>query len=286
VIATNHRFTEPDERLAVRTFRDRYAPAPTELVQVPVLAPGQAQSNEEVNQILAYRAETVVDADGGSVTVRNAHPTALWGWLRQLLLKEPEYIAKMVGIPELASLRHLSLPRPSIKSSEVIAPYQRQNPSTPKAKQEALAPLQRLIDHAGGAKTLEDLTTGVLLSFRQSIETSTTLKSAGTRRGYFGRIKSIIGFGLKVGMDAVQIRACLDRCKVSWTADPPPAPRPTPIGREHFHALLDAGGNAWRPWLLLGLNLCLHLDEVCDLAWDDFNLEQATYSAGGLRRLT
>src|SRR5258706_523051 len=94
-------------------------------------------------------------------------------------------IATNHRFPELASLRHLPLPRPSLKLSEVIAAYQRQNPSTPKAKQEAVAPLQRLIDHAGGAKTLDDLTTGVLLSFRQTIETSTTLKSAGTRRGYF-----------------------------------------------------------------------------------------------------
>jgi integrase len=66
---------------------------------------------------------------------------------------------------------------------------------------------------------------------------------------------------------------------VLWTAEPPPAPRPTPITREHFHALLTAGGDVWRPWLLLGLNLCLHLDEVCDLAWADFDLERATYAA-------
>lgn len=148
VIGTNIRFTEADERLAVRKYQEQYSRAAAQLVQVPVLGSGQAQSNEEVNKILAYRAETVVDADGGSVTVRNAHPTAFWGWLRQLLLNESVYVAKMVGIPELAGLRHLPLPRPSIKLSEVISVYQRQNPSTPKAKQEALAPLKRLIEHA------------------------------------------------------------------------------------------------------------------------------------------
>src|SRR5688572_20515582 len=113
VVATGVRFTEPDERVAVRTFRERHVPQ-TELLQVPVLGSDQARTNEEVNRILAFRAESVLNPDGSSVIVRNAHPTAIWGWLRQMLIERPEYVAKMVGIPELAGLRHLPLPRPPL----------------------------------------------------------------------------------------------------------------------------------------------------------------------------
>lgn len=277
VVATGHRFTEPDERLAVHLFRQRYS-SEVELVQVPVLGSGQARTNEEVNQILGPRAQTVYQEDGDSIIIRLAHPNAVWGWLRQLLIEKPEHVAKMTGIPQVANLRHMALPRPRLALSTLIQAYREKNPSTEKAKREAIAPLERLIEHAH-AKTLDDLTTDALIAFRQTIEACDSLKSSGTRRGYFGRIKAVIGFGRKVGLDPNQITACLDRCRVLWTAEPLPAPKPAPISRTHFHALLVKGGDAWRPWLLLGLNLCLHLDEVCDLRWADFNLEQGTYAA-------
>jgi hypothetical protein len=45
-----------------------------------------------------------------------------------------------------------------------------------------------LVDHAG-ATVLSDLTTDKLLAFRTHIEADAKLKSAGTRRAYFGRAK-------------------------------------------------------------------------------------------------
>ena len=276
---TGSKFTEPDERLAVKRFRDQSPIA--EIIQLPVYDPASAKNNADVNLILASRAEMIIDPadpDAPATIVRNVHATALWRWFREQLLARPEYVAQTTGIPELAGLAHMALPRPSLKLTAIIDAYQKHNPSTAKAKQEALAPLRKLIAHAN-AKTLDDLTTERLLAFRQAIESSETLKSAGTRRGYFGRIKSIISFAAKVGLDADQVSAFLARAKVLWTAEPMPAPKPAPISREQFHALLAAGNGSWRPWLLLGLNLCLHLEEVCALRWEDFNLTAGTYAA-------
>lgn len=139
--------------------------------------------------------------------------------------------------------------------------------------------MRRLIEHSGAA-TLADLTTEKLLAFREQVENDPRLISPATRKAYFGRIRNVIGFGLRIGLDAVQIRAALDRCRVLWTAAPMPNVQPRPISREHFHALLNAAGRGpWRAWLLLGLNLCLHIEEVCALRWTDFDLDAGTHAA-------
>jgi integrase len=198
--------------------------------------------------------------------------------VRVRLLAEPKYAATMTGIPGLEHMIRMDAPSSSIKLADLIGAYRKENPSTDKAKREAIATFQRLIDHAG-AKTLDDLTQAKLLAFRTSIEKSGTLKSAGTRAAYYGRIKTIISFGLKVGLDQEQLRAALDRCKVLWTAEALPVVNPRPISREDYHALLTAAGDsAWRAWLLLGLNLCLHMEEVCALKWSDFDLASGTYA--------
>lgn len=56
------------------------------------------------------------------------------------------------------------------------------------------------------AETLDDLSQEALTAWRQ-VEDAGTLKSAGTRRAYYGRVKTIISFGLKCGMGQQQIRA-------------------------------------------------------------------------------
>lgn len=116
----------------------------------------------------------------------------------------------MAGIPELASLRHLPLPKPAMKLDALADVYRQKSPSTDKSKREALATFRRLAEHAEAA-TLDDLALERLTAFRDSIESCPTLKSAGTRAAYYGRIKTVIGFGLKAGIDQSQIKAALDR---------------------------------------------------------------------------
>jgi len=88
-----------------------------------------------------------------------------------------------------------------------------------------------------------------------------------------------VAFGLKVGLDAGQIRAALDRMKVLWTAAPVPNLQPRPITRDDFHKLLKAAGDGpWHPRLLAGLNLCLHLGETCGLKWSYFGLDVGTFA--------
>lgn len=203
----------------------------------------------------------------------------LYPWLRQQLLDHTADLAAKVGLPELVGWRrNTTVPSAALTLTKVKNTYKQHSPAKDKTKREALATFDRLVEHTQ-AHTLDDLTAEKLLAFRQSVEADPKLKSSGTRAIYYQRIRAVISFGLKVGLDAVQIRSALDRCKVLWTAEPMPVVKPKPIPPADFHKLLDKGGETWRVWLLLGLNLCLHLDEICGLKWTDFDVEAGTYAA-------
>lgn len=202
-----------------------------------------------------------------------------YAWFREQLLTDADEVATMTGLPELAAWKHLKVPGESLRVGKLVDAYRAQNPAKrQQSKNAVITAFQRLVDFCN-AKTLDDLTTAKLLAFRQTIETDKALASGETRAALFARIRALIRFGQKVGLDAMQISMALDRCKVLWTATRKSAPKPTPISKDDFHTLLKADTGAWRAWLLLGLNLCMHLDEVCDLKWGDFDLTKKTYAA-------
>lgn len=307
IIATGERFSESDERRAVQKFLDWKARQGMATVNVPT-ATAIIGNGESVRQAMAalpqpqadlrqlqgrgtFLPPAVLDQQPAPAPGTPIHMTvegdklhffrdpiqaaALWGYFREQLIADPAYVARMTGLPELAGWRYFAIPAASIKLADIIENYKKHGPATQKAKNEALAPLNRLIEHSG-AKTLDDLTTVNLLAFKAEIEK--TVPGPATRRAYYSRIKAIIAFGLKTGMDAQQIRAALDRCKVMWTAEPLPPVKPQPISRVHFHALLAVSNPTWRAWLLVGLNCCLHMEEVCDLRWADLDLDKGTYA--------
>lgn len=265
VMATGQRFTEPDERRAVARFRAMQGP---QLVDVPA-------------QIGKAEPASPPDENGftsGLIFKPEVPSESFWAWLRDQLITRPEYVAQMTGIPELANLRHLPLPKPAIKLEELVEVYMIHNPSKLYSRQRAVRTFRKLMRFTK-AQTLDDLTQEKLTAWRNRIENDPKLRSAGTRVGLYGHVKAIIGFGLKMGMDQTQIRSALDRCKVLWTGDVIPHVDPRPISREHFHQLLEAGGEPWRPWLLLALNLAMTFEDLVQLQWKDFDLEKGTYAA-------
>ncbi|MEM1097146.1 MAG: site-specific integrase [Planctomycetota bacterium] len=199
-----------------------------------------------------------------------------WPWVRKLILDQPAYFAKMVGIPELASLRHLPIPESAISIDDVVDAYSRSNPSTSEVKTRAVRTFRKLASHAD-ATTLADLTQERLLAWREHIERHPNIKSAGTRTGIYGQVKSILSFGMKEGLDQSQLRAALDRCKVLWTPEPLPPVRPMPISRQDFHTLLAGADPTWRAWLLLALNLAMTAEDLCQLKCEDFDLDAGTF---------
>jgi integrase len=283
-IDTGARFTETDERLAVNKYkRWKAANQTAEMVRLPIAS----HDNAAYVGSACARAMTTQEF---RITVRRDHTAPItasrtvpgaevWGFLREQLISNPEHVARMVDIPQIAQLRHMNLPKPSIRLTEIITNYQTENASTAGAKRAALRAFNRFLEHTT-AKTLADLTKDKIHAFRQSIEKDKNLKSAGTRKHMYGQIKSIISFGLKNPvMDAAEIRATLDRTKLLWTPEPMPSVDPKPISRSDFHRLLDtatAERSTWRAWLLLGLNAAMYIGELCILKWESIDLDHGT----------
>jgi len=273
IVATNGRFREPDERRAVDRFRAMTVKPPT---PVPFVT---ADSLEEVfiASLPAVDHTPEEERGPGPITFsktangyaanRDMPTDELWQWFREQLITRPAHVATMTGIPELASLATMQLPQESIRLSDLIARYVRENPSTQAARRRAQLNFC-ILQEVTQAKTIADLTQERISLYRQHIEK--TIPGAGTRKWTYGTIKAVFGFGLKIGLDAVQIRIALDRCKVLWTAAKQPASSPHPISPSDFHALLSVSNDQWRAILLLGLNCCLHLGEILALKWESF----------------
>lgn len=65
------------------------------------------------------------------------------------------------------------------------------------------------------------------MAWRQHVEA--TVPGPATRRAYYSRVRTVVAFGLKIGLERTPIRDFLDRAKVLWTAEALPALKPTPI---------------------------------------------------------
>jgi integrase len=264
--ATGEKFTCHDEREAIRRFRHWEQ----QQAGMQVLIPRPPVMPEEMGPF-DYKGEPRPRPP------HSINSTDFWPWLRELFLNHPEYLAEQMALPQLLNIRHMDMPRPGLKLTELIRAYKEKNPSTPKAKARCVAIFEKLIDHSG-ARTLDDLTAAALERFKLSVEQSKDIRSAGTKTWMFGQVKAMLSFGLKVGLDQQQIRAALDRCRVLWTADAPPPMQPKPISKEDFHKLLHAaGGGPWRAWLLLGLNAALYLEELCAAKWAELDLDDCVY---------
>ena len=271
VVSTGVRFSESDERLAVQKFKQLKGDAPPVVVRLP---------ENRVLNVLSLHPTT--DGNGNQThktgdVVAELDEQAMFDWMREQLISRPLVCAQRTGLPQLANFLDLPI-KQDIPISKVKETYETFCPITSRAKKEAMKAFDRLVKSAG-AKSLDELTTEKLLAFNLEIERDTNIKSAATRMAYYGRVKSVVAFGKKKGLSTATIDACLSRMSVLWTPEQAPAPKPQPISRDDFHTLLDNATPNWRAFLLCGLNLCMSMDEVCALRWEDFDFKEKTYAA-------
>jgi integrase len=188
----------------------------------------------------------------------------------------------MLGAPGLARAIRDRMERPPIKISDIRAAYKQHSPATEKAKKEALAPFDRLVQFCD-AMTLEDLTEAKLTKWRDEIVNRSGLTSSATISVYFSRVRNVLRLASRGDLDAQQIEAVLARCKAKLYSPPNnTTDDPHPISREDFHKLLIASKetdvpNVWRAILLMGLNAALYMEDICDLQWEALDLDAGTF---------
>lgn len=290
IIETGERFREENERKAIRRFYETMAKLHPVDVQIQaVVYQGDPKADTDLIQFLNASGVDLtegvhtIDAAARTITATLPAPREiLIPWLQSMIDEKPEQLATMIGRPELAKLADLPERQAPLKLSAIIETYRIHSAGKDASKTLAIKCLTRLITFIDPVRqlTLADLTTERLLAFRSKMETE--IVGTNTRLGVYAKIKTVIGFGRKMGMNAAQIAKALDNCKVLWTAEQPPAPQPKPISREDYHRLLNAatGRNSkWRLWLLLGLNCAMYLSEVSLIKWDEVNMTNATFAA-------
>jgi len=279
VISSGFRFTEPDEQRAIEHYKKLTNQAGA-TINLPIATmedgpDGLANWREKMKELGRATSTMTVSVDNGQVRADQPVPeAAFWLCVRDVLLKRPDYAARMTGIPELANLHRMGIPKDTISITRLVENYRQNSPSK---SRERTADIFKDVARVIGAKTLDDLSIETLSAFRQKTEAKSS--NGNAKRWTYGQVKAVISFGLRTGLDPVQIRAAMDRCRILWTGDKVAAPNPRPISRKDFQKLLAAGKDVWRAWLLAGLNMCLHLGEVCDLRWDTIDLDNGTHAA-------
>lgn len=301
---TGERWTEPDEAKAVAKFLDwkrAHDPTiPVTTIRATVASvvgdekPGTMSEIverhlEKLEGIFGVTDQTRLEVEGEdsdeadvSRALLELHvPDAiLWPWLRKLLTDHPDVVAAKTGIPEIASLKYMDLARENLRLATIWDAYVKHNGAKATTKAATKLVWERFLKMCP-AVTVEELTTEMLKEYRARIEAN--VPSAGTRKLYYSKIKTVLAFGLKVGLDNVQIRRALDRAKVLWTPGRTTAPKPAPISRKDFHTLLKTTKTApwgvWHPWLLVGLNFAMHIGEVCEIKWAEIDLKKGTYAS-------
>jgi len=125
--ASGENFTEHDERVVVKRFREWQSkngqePLPMVRMRVDpeVLPPvGREDVGRQLDRVVELAAgghlEMTTDGKTARITahITDVPKSILWGYFREMCLNHPEVVAKETGIPEIANLRHMSLPRPS-----------------------------------------------------------------------------------------------------------------------------------------------------------------------------
>ena len=285
IVATGQKFRESDERKAVTRARGliaavngtapllvsmEVAEPPTRSIEVVgKLTEGGVEVTSPTRSYRTTPAEWTI-SDGVSSQI-------LWPWLRDQLLNEPEWLAKQVNLPSLAKFADAELPRPDVRLSDLLDNYRTRGTASEVTKGRVAKVFGELTQQTG-AKVLDQLTTEKLLAFREWVETNPSRQSGSYKVWYYGAIKTVVGFGLKTGIDAAQVTAALARCKVLWSSTAATPANPTPISRDDIHALLTAATPVWRAMILVGLNSALHLEEVCALEWAHLDLTAGTYA--------
>jgi hypothetical protein len=198
-VETGEKYTQPDERLAVAYFRQWQEARQQTAVRVH--APWERKKTYGVGHEPLRQAALDYEADGWHIS-QFVHPSILYGWLREQLLTNAKHVADQVGIPQLASLADMALPRASIKFTSLISAYVEHASVKSITARKVQASWADFVTTTG-AKCLRDLTTEVLLAYADAVNARSLAEES--KANLFTRVKTVIGYGRARGMSGTEI---------------------------------------------------------------------------------
>lgn len=268
-VETRETWVEPDERRAVARFREWQARQESAVVKMPAGSfKSLSEFEQAINQPNAELTLTLLAQGSPTGAVDFRTPTAaLWAWFREQLIARPHWVAEMAGIPEAARLADLPKCGPS-PTLESIGELNFAKAGITDHEREKNRLFWKEFGQAVLVNTVRELTSEILAAYYDAV------LAAGMSATYvkhrFGKVKTILNFAKKRGLDANDLRHALDCCAVLVTPNSTTL-NPHPISREDFHRLLKAADAEMKAMLLLALNCCMYGHEVVSLEWADVN---------------
>lgn len=287
VVETGQTFVELDEKLAVHRFR-QWQRSQEHVSTVRMSVPFSTFKSKDDRDEAMQAGASIWGMIDGTVRIGAEIPEVLaWAWLREELYERPEYVAKQVGIPEIAYLTELKKPEPSLTLREIGKLYH--DKADVQSKQRRQIQLFwddfRKFMERHEVETLRQLTTAAVAEYGDfAKDRARKLREAKVRGGSlkylkhrYNGIRRAINFARQRGVNPDDVRHAIDCCAVLTVPRHRSLRDPHPIAREDFHRLLDhVTEPRMRALLLVMLNLCMYPHEARNLDWGEINLDKKT----------
>lgn len=246
--------------------------ATAELAMIDILRRTQAAGGS-----LSTAVKPAGDGKGAWAVVDHTLSPEQWIWLRSQILERPIWVGEQVGIEQIGYIRDLKRPAASARLSALIDTYTgKPNLSANEASRSILFWKQFAraveVDHIGDVE------------HHQVVEYERVVLAAGLApksiHHRFSKVKTIVGYALKRGIDIHGCRTALDALAMLEVKDAHPID-PTPISVPEFWAVHNAaeraGDTTFATLMLTALNCCAYGGEVASLRWSELDLKAGTY---------
>lgn len=299
IVETGQIFTESSETRAVQRFRDWQSRNSGERLNLAGVGQGLVGDSDASDAMsvakfarfgnksgrLRIKArdaspETLEQVAAGDysncdITLeQKVHESAIWPWMRELLIERPEYVAEKLGIPELARLADLPKRKPSPTLDELIDLYVEHGRCSDHEKKKSRTGWADFSDamKAKGITTANKITTEAVAEWQSDVVGRG--KSAAYVAYRITKVKAVLNLARKHGRDvASAIEACAILTKPKQAEF-----NPQPISRQDFGKLFDAADDVFRAFLLLGLNCAMYPSELFAVEWKSVDLTKGTLS--------
>lgn len=282
VVGTGQMFREPDERLAVARFyaiqAERGEPEKTRVHvgEYPDTVQAVVAGLKEWGKGRKGIKTTRPKGDSGPVVVsveRTFDDPQYWGWLRQQLVTRAKWVSERVGI----DLTNLKPPPQTVKLSALLAAYV----TKPKLSANEITRSNlfwREFTKAVSVNTIGQVGHEQMAAYEKAVLAMGLSTKSDHHR--FTKIKTIIAYGLKRGMDTEGCRRALDAAAM-LDAHHRNENDPRPIDPAAFWKVYAAaekvGDRSYTALLLMALNCCCYGGEVASILWSQVDLKVGTY---------